>query len=255
MKSRRSLLPVFFLFILLALAVFGISFTPVGKAITGTFEQLLLPVQKSLFATIGYGSRAATPEEKLREENIKLQTALAKQDDLIKEINALRDQFKTTEPSPKQLLPAQVVGGANDEFILDKGSADGIKAGNILISKDNLVGTVTKVSVHRSIGQLITKNNATFTAKTAKTSALGIIQGKGEERLLFANVVLADKLEKNDIVMTKGDEDETGKGFPPDLIVGKIVAVNKKPSNLFQSAVVEPLIDFGKLETVFVIVN
>jgi rod shape-determining protein MreC len=72
----------------------------------------------------------------------------------------------------------------------------------------------------------------------------------GEER---HNVVLSEKLEKDDLVRTKGDVDERGQGFPPDLIVGKIISVNKQPSALFQSAEVKSLVDFSRLSTVFVI--
>lgn len=70
---------------------------------------------------------------------------------------------------------------------------------------------------------------------------------------MLDNVVLAEGLEKDDLVSTKGDTDENGLGFPPDLVVGKIVSVNKKASNLFQSADIRSLVDFNKLETVFVI--
>jgi rod shape-determining protein MreC len=253
MKSRRSLLPIFFLFFFLALGIFAFSATDAGKSVNGFFEQVTLPIQKTVFSAFGQG-QATAPDSQLRVENVKLQLLIAKQKDLEKENDALRDQFKTTTPSAKQLVPAQVIGGKSDEVILDKGSADGIKINSLLIIKDNVIGRIVKVSVYRSVGELLTKDNTSFTAKTAKTSALGIIQGKGET-LVLSNVVLADKLEKNDIVVTKGDIDQNGGGFPPDLVVGKIVSVNKKDSELFQSAEVEPLVNFRRTETVFVMVN
>lgn len=255
MKSRRSLLPIFFLFFFLAIGIFATSSTPAGKSLAGFFEQLVLPLQKTLFTSFGYGSQTSTPEAKLREENAKLKTLLAEQEEIKKENNALRDQFRTTTPSPKQLIPAQIIGGRNDDIILDKGSAQGVKEGSVLIVKDNLIGRVVKVTAQRSVGELLTKNGTTFTSKTAKTSALGIVQGKGDGKIVLLNVVLADELEKGDLVMTKGDIDQSGKGFPPNLVVGKIVAVNKKASALFQSAEIEPLVEFGKMETVFVLLE
>lgn len=255
MKSRRNLLPIFSLFFFLAIGIFIFSATTAGQSVTGFFEQLSLPLQKTLISTIGSGSNKNTPEARLREENIRLQTLLAKQEDLKKENNALRDQFKVTNPSPKQLVTAQIIGGKNDEIILDKGTASGIKNGSVLIIKNNVIGRVVRASVHRSVGELLTKSNVSFTAKTAKTSALGIVTGKGEEKLVLSNVVLADKLEKNDLVVSKGDLDQNGSGFPPNLVVGKIVAVNKKNSELFQSAEIEPLVEFGRMETVFVMIE
>ncbi len=255
MKSRRSLLPIFSFFFVLAILVYIFSGTQLGKGTSSFFEGLLLPVQKTLFLSFGSGAKQLTPEAKLREENVKLQTLLAQQEELKKENNALRDQFRTTIPSPKQLVPAQIIGGKNDEIILDKGTKDGVKAGSVMIIRDNLIGRIIKVSEHRSVGELLTKNGLTFTAKTTKTTALGIIQGKGEGKVVLLNVVLADKLEKNDIVMTKGDIDQSGKGFPQDLVVGKIIAVNKKASSLFQSAEIETLVDLGKMDTVFILLE
>lgn len=255
MKSRRSLLPIFFLFLFLAVILFFVSGTPSGKQITGVLEQMVTPLQRTIFTSIGTGSRIPASEERLMTEITKLQTQLAKFEDLKKENNALREQFETNEPAPKKLVPAQIIGGKSHEIILDKGSAEGIKTGDILIVKDNVIGKITTVSLHRSIGELVTKINVSFTAKTSKTSALGIMSGRDEKRLVLSNVVLSDKLEKNDLVVTKGDVDKSGKGFPPNLVVGKIISVYKKDSELFQSAEVEPLIDFGRLETVFVMVN
>lgn len=255
MKSRRSLLPIFFLFLFLAVILFFVSGTLFGKQMTGLLEQMISPLQRTIFTTIGTGTRSPASEEKLITENTKLQTQLAKFEDLKKENNALREQFETSKIVPNQLIPAQIIGGKSHEIILDRGIAEGVKAGDILIVRDNVIGKIITVSAHRSVGELVTKSNVSFTAKTSKTSALGIISGKNDRRLVLSNVVLSDKLEKNDLVVTKGDIDKSGKGFPPDLVVGKIISINKKDSELFQSAEVEPLVEFEKLETVFVKVN
>lgn len=242
---------MFFLFFVLALAIFFTSQTPFGKGITGLLEQMLLPVQHAVFRS-GAQAQKNTPEGKLKEENTKLLTQLAELEELKKENNALRDQFKTEQPSPKKLLPAQIIGEKDDVIILDKGSSDGVNMGNVLVFKNNLIGRVITVSTHRSIAELLTKNGTSFTVKTSKTSALGIGKGKGGGSVVIENVVLSDTLEKDDIVVTKGDIDEKGNGYPPDLVAGKIVSVNKKASALFQRAEVEPLVDFKKMEMVFV---
>ena len=243
---------MFFLFFILAIGFFFTSQTSIGKGITGIFEQLLQPIQYTVFR-VGAQSQNSTPVGKLKEENTKLLTQLAELEELKKENNALRDQFKTEQPSPKKLLPAQIIGENDDSIILDKGSSDGVKAGDVLVYKNNLVGRIVTLSVHRSVGELLTKNDKSFTVKTSKTSALGIGRGKGGGAVVIENVVLSDKLEKNDIVVTKGDTDEKGNGYPPDLIVGKIVSVDKKASALFQRAEVIPLVDFENMEIVFIL--
>jgi rod shape-determining protein MreC len=232
MKSRRSLLPIFFLFFFLALGIFLSSQTPFGKGITGFFELMLLPVQQTIFHTSSHANKNNTPESKLKEENTLLLTQLAEFEKVKKENNALQDQFKSDELNAKKLLPAQIIGQKEDSFILDKGSDDGVKMGSVLIYKNNLIGRVVTVSVHRSVAELITKSDTSFTVKTSKTSALGIGRGRGGGLVIIDSVVLSDKLEKDDLVVTKGDVDQNGNGYPPDLVVGKIVSVNKKASAL-----------------------
>lgn len=79
---------------------------------------------------------------------------------------------------------------------------------------------------------------------------------KGQDGgILLDHVVLSEKIAKNDRILTKGDIDEGGSGFPPDLIVGRITSVNKRASDLFQTAEVKSLVDFERLSTVFIMVD
>jgi rod shape-determining protein MreC len=254
MKRRGSIIPIFVIFAAMALIIF--LFASQGKlsGITGFFEQALLPLQRAGFS-LGNNPNTMTTEAMLQEENRKLQTQLVQQKELEKENNALRDQFKTSKPSPKTLLPAQIIGIRDEGFLIDKGTADDVHTGDVIVYKDNLIGKIGKASTHMSIVYLLQHKDISFTAQTVKTKSLGIMKGNGESALILDNVVLSDKLEKGDMVITKGDIDETGKGFPPDLVVGKIVSVNKKASALFQQAEVKSLVDFARLETVFVLTN
>lgn len=251
MKRRGSIIPIFIIFFIISFLLF--IFASQGKlsGVTGFFEQLLLPMQRAGFS-LSNPSDQPTTEASLREENRKLQTQIAKQEELKKENNALRDQFKTEKPSSRTLLPAKIIGNREEGFLLDKGTADGVNAGDVVVYKDNVVGKIGKASTHMSIVFLLMHKDISFTAQTVKTNSLGIVKGNGERVLILDNVVLSDKLEKGDVVITKGDVDDSGKGFPPDLLVGKVVSVNKKASALFQRAEVKSLVDFSRLETVFV---
>ena len=87
-----------------------------------------------------------------------------------------------------------------------------------------------------------------------ETNALGVARGGGDH-LLLSETLLSETLKVSDTIVTKGDMDESGIGYPPNLIVGRIAAVEKNPSALFQSAKVKSPIDFSKLSTVFVILG
>lgn len=252
MQKRTTFFPIFIIFLLLAGIVFFFARNGAFAGLTGFFERVTTPLQRATFG-IFHPTGKQSEEDKLREENAKLLTQLAKQKELEKENRALHDQFEVSTPTPKELLPAQIIGRSTDQVILDKGSADGVTTGDIIVVKDNLVGRVTKASSHVSVVHLITHSEISFTGQDSKTDALGVVVGRGGNAIVFGNVVLSDKLEKDDLIVTKGDVDEHGQGYPADLVVGKVTAVYKQASALFQSAEVRSLVDFSKLSTVFVI--
>lgn len=254
MQRRASFFPIFYLFLVLAIIVFILARNGVFTGMTGFFESATVPLQRFTFGIFNSESKQSE-EEKLREENRNLLVQLAKQEELEKENKALHDQFQAEKISTQELLPAKVIGRSNDQFIIDKGSSDSIKPGNVLVFKDNLIGKVIKVSAHLSVVHLVTHPTISFTAEAVKTETLGVINGRGGTSFIFGNIVLSDKLEKDDLVVTRGDVDEHGQGFPSELVVGKITAVYKQPSALFQSAEVKSLVDFGKLSTVFILIN
>ncbi len=167
MQKRKSFFPVFLIFFILAILLFVLSRAGYLAGLTGFFEGATLPLQRTVFGTIN-SDRGETV--KLREENAKLASELVKQTEQVHEIQALRDQFETANPSPRTLLPAMVIGGMGETIIIDKGQADGIKKGQVVVVKDNLVGKVDKASQHLSIIRLIS-SNISFTAKTLKTGS------------------------------------------------------------------------------------
>jgi rod shape-determining protein MreC len=59
------------------------------------------------------------------------------------------------------------------------------------------------------------------------------------------------KVEPDDVVLTSG----LGGAFPPDLLVGQVVSLHQRQSDLFQQATVQPVVDFSNLEIVLVIID
>ncbi len=200
---------------------------------------------------------------KTQQENKALTLELAKMN-LIKADNAsLHDQFLTSNPPNKNLLPAQIVGMPSflpgismpEGYILHAGKKEKVFINAPIIYKDNLIGKVVNLEDHFSKVILVSNKNMSFSGKTTDTGATGIIKGTGNGTIIFDNVLLSDTLKVGDIVVTSGEVDINGKGFPPDLVVGKITSVEKNPSSLFQRASVASLINFSKLTNVFVLLS
>jgi rod shape-determining protein MreC len=259
---RSNLITVFVFFLFLSFLFYTLSFTPVGKTLTGFLELGTSPLQKTIFSV--YASHSEPSElQRVKDENAELQSQLAANREQEKEIQALRDQFATTTPTSSDLLPARVIGlkafipgvSLPEQIIIDKGSKDGLHTNDALIYKNNLVGQVAIANDHVSLVDLSFKKGFSVTASTSQTSALGISKGQGQGSILLDNVVLSDTLKKDDLVVTKGSTESDESGIPPGLVIGMITSIDKKASSLFQTAHVQPLVDITHATTLFVVLK
>jgi cell shape-determining protein MreC len=248
MKRVKAVVPIFL--ILLFLSLFILFFFQ--NSLTASLQIVTLPIQEWAFGMTLKPTGTLTPQEQLQQENNQLRTELAQIEEIKKDNQALHDQFQTTTPAPQKLLPADVIGVQPAYLLIGKGMSDGIHLGDVVVVKNNLIGNIEKVTTHISQVKLLFDPTTSFTAQSAKTSANGDVQTIDGGTIIFTNVVLSDKLEQNDIILTKGDRDAQGHGYPPDLVVGKITSIDKQASSLFQAAKVESLVDVSNLRMVFV---
>ena len=62
---------------------------------------------------------------------------------------------------------------------------------------------------------------------------------------------LEAQIDPGEIVLTSG----LGGRFPEDLVIGEVIEVERREADLFQSATIQPAVDFESLETTFVITD
>jgi rod shape-determining protein MreC len=263
--QKRSFVSYFLIFFILSLLIFGAAKVGFLNPLSSFLKDIFSPVQALTYETFnkvtGFGDNVQIGT--LKAQNFALTKQLVDQNRLIGDNKALRDQFQTASPKSPGLIPADVVGAPGfipglsvpESLILNRGTNDGVKTGDAVVYENNLVGEVTQVTVNLSSVTLLTNSVSLFTAKTLATQALGVVKGQGGGEVVLDNVVLSDSLKKDDLVLTKGDVNVQNSGFPPDLTVGKIISISKNPSDLFQKADIQPLVNFSKLEKVFVVVN
>lgn len=256
---------MFIFFFVLAFILFIFSFVNSKFSVTESALRFFYPLQQSMFGMFSSASKISQSKEELQKEseNSKAVKQLVDQTSLEKENRALRDQFDTTTIKSQNLLPARIIGAPRfipgislpEFYILNKGGKDNVQKGQTVVYKDAVVGIIDLVNQEISKVRLITNTDSSFTAKSLKTSAVGVVKGKGGGDIIFDNIILSEKLTVSDIVLTKGSVDEKGIGVMPDLILGKIISIDKKPSALFQSAQIKSPLDFSKLEIVFIILQ
>ncbi len=261
MRRRRNFLASFFILFAAGIVLFLLwQFTPV-KVISVFMGRAISSAEFSVITIFTSSQVNNNPEAKLANQNKQLLEKLAKFEILLKENNALLDQFQTVYPRSDTLLPAEIVAKPSFvpgitsplEFILNKGKIDGVKKGQAVIFKSNLVGEIQDTNEAFSVVSLVTSNKFSITAHTLRSGALGVVRGEGASSISFNNILPSADLKEGDIVVSTGSLDTQGVGIPPDLIVGKIVSIIKNPSAIFQTAEIESLVDFSKLSMVFII--
>ena len=259
MREREYLLPAFLLSFGLMLLLLLLGRAGALFFLQDSLQTLAFPINTFL-------QNKTAPQQNmqfaaLQKENQQLEEKLNTFSQLQADNKALRDQFQTTNPAPRNVLPATVVGenGAvpnisfPEEIVINKGKVDGVKKGQAVVEGQQLLGTIGNVSTHFSQVILITNRVSTFSVRDSTTGAIGVVRGMGSGGLLLDNVLLSDSITVNDSITTSGSQNLSGQGIPSGLILGKVISIDKKPTNLFQSAQLLPLVAFDHLITVFVI--
>lgn len=261
MKRNENPLPIFIFVFIVSAGILGLSLMGKTRGIEGFLQRISYSIGgniSTLFQNLPLISQNQNIK-KLQEENMLLASKIIDRQKLERENQALLDQFQTAKPKSYILLPAKVLGMLNfipnisnpSSLILDKGEIDGVKVGDAVVFKNNLVGKVVQVTAYLSKVDVVNNSSSSFTARTEK-GALGLIKGLGD-LMILDNVLMSDAFSKDDIVMTMPNQNMDGAGVPSDLVVGKIISIDKNPSAVFQRAEVKSLLDFYSLSTVFII--
>ncbi len=261
MQKRKNWIYIFIFFLSLSLLIFFLFKLPIFKPVSSLVQNIFSPIQSLTYKlTLGFGSNQEIDD--LKKQNLDLTKKIVDQGKILADNKALRDQFSVQYPKSQELLEAHVISSPSfipgvtfvENLIVDKGQKDGLKPGMAVVYKDNLVGKILEASDNTSIIMLITNSNFSVISQTLQTKAQGVIKGQGGGEMILDNVVLSQALNQDDFVLTKGEGDlSISSGIMPSLVIGKILSVNKNPSDLFQVAKVKSLLNFSHLSTVFIV--
>lgn len=184
----------------------------------------------------------------LEEENLQYREALVAGGRL-ERIVAMRDEFEAP------LQPAEVVGQDVSPWfravLIDRGRNHEVRSGMPMVTDRGVVGLVTATSSHASRAMLLLDRQSAVDGIVQRSRARGIVRGTGSDHLEFVFVVRGDDVRVGDVVITSG----VGGVYPKGLRVGEVKAVEVDEDRLLHTAVVEPSVDFGRLEQVFVLLR
>ena len=168
-------------------------------------------------------------------------------------LSALLDFARTH--AENEYITAAVIGRDISPFlhyiIINRGSDDGLRRGMPVVSSQGLVGRVAAVTAGGARVQLITDPDTAINVRIQPSGAEALLQGSITGDLTVEAIPQDANLQNGDLVLTSG----LGGNYPPDILIGQISGVRQRPVELFQSATIEPVVDFSLLEIVLVIVN
>jgi rod shape-determining protein MreC len=266
MKSNipRSLQTTFIIMVVVGLIMlalggyFGSISNWIGQATVGSQSWI-----SSRFLALSDLLTSPRDMASLQKRNLELEADVARLQTLIIELqqqvtqteilSALVD-FARTNPE-NTYKAAAVIGRDPSPFlryvIINAGSNDGILRGMPVVTQQGLVGRVDAVVSEASRVQLITDqiSAVNILLKNSKTEAIltGSITGDLSLGMISHDV----KIESDDVVLTSG----LGGDYPPNLLVGQVISVSNQEYDLFQTASVQPIVDFSRIEFILVITN
>jgi len=274
MRSKNASSVRRYRFFLLALFILFLSFLMISSStgrpsgfpwFQGVFMEILSPFQRAYFASVRSIRdvvRAYVFLVHVREENEKLKgriVDLEKRNIELAEMAVANERLRRflnfKKEIPKPTLPAELIGEDGSSWFrtitINKGSIDGVQKGMVVVAAVGLVGHVIGTSRDVSKVLLITDHNASVPSICQASRARGIVQGKTGESCDLNYVSRQEGVRPGERVITSG----LGGRFPKGLMVGTVTHIEKKPYGFFQKVEVTPVVDFRKLEEVFVVLD
>lgn len=191
----------------------------------------------------------------LRAENSQLSSNLQLLEEYRSENIRLRELLTFQKELPRKTVAARII--SKDIFIdqksiiIDKGSDDGIKRLQGVVSTKGIVGYVIDIEPHSAKVLTITDRGASVDALVQRTRARGIVSGISKDQCLLRYLMREQDVEAGDQIVTSGRQGFFPKGF----LVGVVTQVEEGALGVSYQAQLTPAIEVDKLEEVLVIVD
>jgi len=154
-----------------------------------------------------------------------------------------------------QYVGASVIGRDPSPFFkyihINRGSDDGLRRGMPVVTHQGLVGRVAQITASAALVELITDPAVTVNVRLEPTRAEAVLSGSITGDIGLDMIPQEISIEPGALVLTSG----LGGNYPPNILIGQVTGVRSQDYDLFQSASVQPVVDFNNLEIVLVITN
>ena len=188
----------------------------------------------------------------LRENNIKLSNEIANLKEAKLENIRLLKLLKFKETSNLPVISGKIINKSiiqtRNSITLNIGDADSVRINMPVITDDGLVGRIVTTSKNYSIAQILLNKDLRISVKCQRNRVDGILNYDGVQNLTVNNVLKNAEINAGDIFISS----EYSSNFPGGIPIGVVVEIGNL-DNIFKKITLRPLVNFEKLEEVFVL--
>lgn len=252
-----SALRMFLIWIGVSVALFGLDSLGIFRGVRGVTEMVLVPVERGVFGvstvlrspiqTMRFWRSGVARIADLERQVTELRVDAARLAALEEEKAAMRRLLGAPLPPQWSFIPAPLVG-RGEEISIGVGVRDGVETGDVVVCADVLLGSVIETSQRQSRVRLLTDSGSKIPVYLPSSGADGLLEGRFGSQMVLTQVLQSANLYEGESLVTSG-----AFGPPRGLVVGKLSQILSDETDVYQEALVEPIVDLGSLETVFVV--
>jgi rod shape-determining protein MreC len=233
------------------------AFKPVQVAISGVADNV-----SSIFTTIAEIDGLRQQNALLTAENERLEALSRSAQELRREYELLTGLLQLRDGLQYQTRAVTVIARESSEarraIVIDRGAADGIKVGQIVITSGGaLAGRVVEVGSNYAHVVLMSDSTSTVIGQLLTTADTGKVTGQLGGALVMSDVNAAAVVTIGDEVFTAGIELAGGirSPYPKGLLIGQVVDMKRDPNEVVQTVFLEPAAPLDRLEYLLVITD
>ncbi|MCL1887131.1 MAG: rod shape-determining protein MreC [Betaproteobacteria bacterium] len=192
----------------------------------------------------------------LRKRELEHAQMLQQAEQLAGENAHLRRLLELNERLQVESIPAEILYDARTSYarkvVLNRGTNDGIVAGQPVIDESGVIGQVTRTFISTSEVTLLTDKDQAIPVQSVRTGVRSIAYGRGQPGYLELHFMEANAdIQPGDILVTSGIDGL----YPPGLAVGEVIDFNSKASGVFNHIVCRPLAGLDRNRQVLVLLT
>ncbi|MBN1488235.1 MAG: rod shape-determining protein MreC [Anaerolineae bacterium] len=275
-REGRPWLP--YMMLALAIGILALFETGTLEPVENALAYVVAPVERglaSVFERVSSLSQTVRDVQELQQRVAELEeanNALQVENIRLREFEAenqqLRERLNFANENPTyslvgadvvergcEIYPcAQVIGQDTIPYlrylIINAGSNDGVAIGMPVVTGGSaLIGRVVQETPNMAYIQLINNPGSQISAMVQQSQITGLVIGDEEGNLRMTEILPDEEVNEGEIVITSG----LGGLMPRGLILGQIASVEYQESDLFQEAILRPVMNFRYLDMVLII--